>query len=206
MIWTPENIRLHSLSYREFQLPKTQKDWYESQHADPEIVRDFVSLTSSSYSTHINKFTADIFNFTPPLSTEYDHIYSDTVRIRQKNVRYTAVGKPWRWQHIVLEHNWDVLLLTLLEPHQLKFYMMTKNDLHKLISDRYVKIQGSECVTNQGYWFTRESLTRKHIDYNSYMTQITNNVDVAHFMLEHCDEMCDINRMSDNRDREDLNA
>ena len=75
-------------------------------------------------------------------STEHDHVMED-FKIEQKSARY-AIDGTFNFQHIVPSHDWDFLLLSLLDFDGIRFFIASKKEVKSMIERKVIVRQGGQ--------------------------------------------------------------
>ena len=167
---------------KKIKFPKTQKQYYQENRADPLLV-NIAGMNGKSYGALMEKICREKFNLKKSKVSDYDHVFkfmNKNLKIEQKSARYSVNKLNWRWQHIEMKHHWDILLCLGLDFDCIKTYVITRNDVEKLIKKKIIKGQGKNGSPNQGYWFTKLEIEKK-IDFNKYFTNITNKKQLLEF-------------------------
>jgi len=138
---------------------ETQIERYQKNDA-PEGILRFIKLgggpslgcTSEKYC----RFVFDILKERIKKDTTHDHtlkINGKLFKIEQKTSTLNC-NNDYRWQHISLKHNWDILICMSIGYKDIKFYGLTKHQLIKLVSVGKITNQGSKDKSSeQGNWF-----------------------------------------------------
>ena len=143
---------------------------YKKHHAS-HVVVSIVSNESRSYGTLNEKITRELLKLQPSRKTEYDAFVtlSDdrNIKFEIKGSRIWSDGEA-RWQHIILEYAWDIIIFTLLLPDGYVMWAVTKTQLLDLVSKKLVTKQGL-----QGYWVTLEVIKQYATEITSHKALLT---------------------------------
>ena len=173
-------------SHKNLILPKTQTDYYVENGAHPDIVK-YVGLSPKAFGEKEMEIKAkEVFKLAKRSGSGHDHM-KHNLTIEQKSARYYADGSDFKWQHIELKHQWDLLLLTGLEFQGINFYIATREVVKRLIEERIITGQGKNdsngvADPQQGYWFSRDVFTKRGLSFENYFTFISNEEELVNYI------------------------
>jgi hypothetical protein len=159
-------------TFQNQQKKETMYEFYERHHADPEVLK-LVSLENKQFGTMIENMIKELFHLQKATKTSYDSSICNgnkKLRIEIKSSRYWRSSNKifFKWQHIMREHDYDVLLFIGLDFHGMKVYAIAKKDLMSLSDQNIVRQQGG--AEGQGMWATSEEIS-------PYLTPISSTHD-----------------------------
>jgi site-specific DNA-methyltransferase (adenine-specific) len=161
-------------AYKSFQRKPTQYDYYLENGSSSEIL-EIVKMNSKVFGTMCEKLLIEILGLSPRTSTQNDATYTfnETVyKFEIKVGRFLSETDDCMWQHIEDDHDFDFIILCLVNFTGFDVYFMTKQKVLDLISKNVIKKQGKQgfiCKKNQIF---------------KYLTKIENNIDEI-FKLEY---------------------
>lgn len=140
----------------------TQLQRYE-QNGSPEYVRRFIALGGGPrMGTTLEEFARFKFktlkNRGGGENTGLDHMYTvndKTVYVEQKSSGYWKNNKKddFKWQHIEVNHKWNMLLLCGIEYQDIKFWAMNRKTFDKLVTEKKITNQGNKKKdSSEGMW------------------------------------------------------
>ena len=144
-------------SYKELSVPKeTMYDFYRRNHASDEIL-SLVKLENKRFGTIMENILTEYMEMKQPTCniTSYDRLFENNVRIEIKSSRIWARGgrtSQFKWQHIMKDHDYDVLLLAGLDFTHIRLYAISKKKVMELYTKNVIKQQGR--AEGQGLWFS----------------------------------------------------
>ena len=120
----------------------TTEEYYERNKVT-DVVMTFVRTSNKAFGEkHMEGFARDFFRFKKKKSTEHDHVMED-FKIEQKSARY-AIDGTFNFQHIVPSHDWDFLLLSLLDFDGIRFFIASKKEVKSMIKRKVIVNQGGQ--------------------------------------------------------------
>lgn len=172
-------------SHINFVPPKTQLQHYVLNNAHPEIIK-YVELSGKTFGEKfMEDLTQEWFKLDKRSDSSHDHKKCGKT-IEQKSARYHANGTDWKWQHIEMNHQWDILLLCGLDYQMIRYFVATREVVHNLIENGIVTGQGKKengiANAQQGYWFSRSDFKRKNKKFTDYFTEILSERDLIQFL------------------------
>ena len=176
--------RLKQLKYDQaFVASATQEDYYRSKGAPEEILK-YVRLTGKRFGEKdMESIAREFFNLEKRVESGHDHTKNGK-KIEQKSSRYGANGASFKWQHIEMKHQWDILLLCGLDFHSIKFWTVNRKNVESLIQQKYITGQGAKDASGnaqpqQAYWFSKSNIP---IDiWNKNFIEIQSEQDLIDF-------------------------
>ena len=64
--------------------------------------------------------------------TSYDYLYNG-IKIEQKSSRYWRSINDFKWQHVMLKHDYHMLLLIGIDFNDIKIYAISKKKYNKFV-------------------------------------------------------------------------
>lgn len=177
-----QTLRVH----QEFVSPNTQLDYYIKNNAPPDILK-YVDLQGKTFGEkYMEQIAYEWFNLEKRTSSAHDHSKNGKT-IEQKSARYHANGDDWKWQHIEMKHDWDILMLTGLDFACIRYYFASRNVVVQLISDGIITGQGKKnedgiAEAQQAYWFSRSDFKRKNKVFADYFVEINTEADLCKYL------------------------
>ena len=149
------------LNYKESQL-----EYYKKNNAPFEVL-EIVALESKRFGSISEKIISKIFKLEPRTSSQNDGIKNGK-KIEIKCARYWSGKDECRWQHLELEHDYDYVLLGLLDfDGSWKIWGIKKSTLiGELREKKILTYQGK-----QGWWCEKSKVI-------GYCKQINNIVEL----------------------------
>jgi len=159
-------------TFQNQQKKETMYEFYVRHQADREIL-ELVSLENKQFGTMMEKIAKELFHLEKATRTSYDSSIcngNNKLRIEIKSSRYWRSSNKifFKWQHIMKEHDYDVLLFIGLDFHGMKVYAIAKKDMMLLSDQNIVRQQGG--AEGQGMWATSEEIS-------PYLTPISSTHD-----------------------------
>lgn len=151
--------------YKDTIKKKTARDFYVERGACHRII-SLVTMNNKTYGAFCEKLIRDFFKLEPPMDTQHDAIFLDR-RIEIKSPRMGASGNYFL-QHIKKTHNFEFILINLLESNGFKTMILSKKEVLP-----HLKLQKGE-----GYF-----LYQKEIEKIS--TVIKNKKDLRDYVLRY---------------------
>jgi hypothetical protein len=129
-----------------------QVDFYLKHNATPNIMK-LVRLENKSFGTHLEKIAIELFKMRTSKTSRYDAIDTDGKRVEIKCARYWGKKYDAKWQHIMFEYEWDVLLVGLVDFNDVIWW-----ELDRATVQEFAKPQG-----HQGYWLSLSDLEKNGV-------------------------------------------
>lgn len=136
-------------------------DFYKQNDAHSSIL-PLVSLDNKSFGSLLEDIIRERFGLEKSTHSSYDASLNG-IKFEQKSSRYWRTLGDFKWQHVMKDHPYDILILIAIDFQSIKVYTMTKTTFLELINKNIVKQQGG--AEGQGYWFTRNKV-------RDYLTEI----------------------------------
>ena len=160
----------------------TLYDRYKHNDA-PEEILNFITLGGGGklgcISEQYAKYKFNILQKRKEGDTNYDHIIeinNKLIKVEQKTSTNNGKKSKFLWQHIAINHDWNILLLMAIDYTEVNFYGLTKKQFNKLLKDGKITNQGSkDNSSHQGYWF-------KFNNVKDDLIIINNNEDLIKFI------------------------
>jgi hypothetical protein len=149
---------------------ETQLKYYKRMNSCDEVLQ-LVSLDSKPFGSESEKIIREILNLGARTSSQNDGTRNGK-KIEIKSARYWAGEDNCRWQHLEPDHDYDIVLLVLLDFQGFKIWSIKKSLLMgELREKKIVTDQGK-----QGFWTTKSSIL-------PYVTPINSISDLDQFIL-----------------------
>lgn len=154
------NIIQELVSYKEMSVNKeTMYDFYRNNNASDEVL-SLVKLENKRFGTVMENMLTEYLGMTRPNKniTSYDRTFvmnsGKDVCIEIKSSRIWRKGKvqQFKWQHIMKDHEYDMLLLAGLDFNNIRLYAISKKKVMELYDKGVIKKQGR--AEGQGLWFS----------------------------------------------------
>ena len=104
------------------------------------------------------------------LNTGYDHkvtIGSKEIYIEQKSSGHWGED-GYKWQHVEVKHKWHILLLSGIDYHDIKFWVMNRQVFNSLIEEKKITNQGNKTKeSSEGMWFNYSDVKCSLIQINT---------------------------------------
>lgn len=143
-------------SYKELSVIKeTMYDFYRRNNASDEIL-SLVKLDNKRFGTIMENIITEYMGMKQPAHniTSYDRMFENIFRVEIKSSRIWGRGRTsqFKWQHIMKDHDYDVLLLAGLDFTHIRLYAISKKKVMELYGKSMIKQQGR--AEGQGLWFS----------------------------------------------------
>lgn len=132
----------------------SQLDYYKMNNSCDSIVK-LVQLNSKTFSSIIEHIVKKIFSLKNRKNPSHDAIYNHS-KIEIKSSRYWVSIRDFKFQHVMKNLEYDILILVIVEFHTLKFFGIKKTKVLELYDKKIVKQQGGG--EGQGIWFTLKTI------------------------------------------------
>jgi hypothetical protein len=125
---------------------RTQFDYYRERGASDEILK-LVTMNNKIYGTgFMEPYIRSHFGMNLPINSEHDGVYMDK-KFEIKAPRFGNMGSYFI-QHIKPTHDFDYILIALLQPNGIETFIIRKSDMHD-----HLKLQKGE-----GYMINRNGI------------------------------------------------
>jgi hypothetical protein len=144
----------------------TLTDFYIKNNAH-HLILPLISLNNKLFGTLMENIIIEHINAEKSKLSSYDYLYNKSnkaIKIEQKSSRYWRSINDFKWQHVMLKHDYDMLLLIGIDFDDIKIYAISKKNIINLFNQKKIKIQGKS-TDGQGLWFSRNSI-------KTHLTQI----------------------------------
>jgi hypothetical protein len=149
----------------------TLSDYYIENNAHNLII-PLIALNNRLFGCLMENIIKEYINADKSINSSYDYSYK-SIKIEQKTSRYWRSIKDFKWQHIMLKHDYDMVILVGIDFNDIKIYAISKKIIFELYKNKKIKMQGN--AEGQGLWFSRNSI-------KTYLTQIKNINDLDNFI------------------------
>ena len=116
----------------------------------PEWILKFIKRGSAK-GNEMEKFLIHSFDCIDDYDGESDLTAFDYI-LQVKTSSIWANGKS-RWQHVEPDHDWEVLLLVIIDYHSIELHLMCRDSFEEMREDLGDKIKQGNENSYQGYWF-----------------------------------------------------
>jgi hypothetical protein len=142
----------NTLALRSIQYKPTQINYYEKNNSCSEVLQ-LVKLDSKPFGSISEKILSEVFQLGPRSSSQNDGTKNGK-KIEIKCARYWANKDDCMWQHLEPNHDYDYVLLALLDFQDWKIWGIQKSILMgELIDKKIVTFQGK-----QGCWVKKSDI------------------------------------------------
>jgi len=162
---------LNTEIFKSFEKRESQFDFYKRNNSSPEIL-SLIDNESKSFGSLMEKIISEVFQLEKRFNEQHDGIF-DSKKIEIKSARYWLNTKnDCKWQHIELDYDYDICILSLVDFNEICCWAISKSDLVKLEmnENKIITKQGK-----QGYWFKKSSIEK-------YLYPIKNKEDLQEFI------------------------
>ena len=173
-----------------FPFTPTQLERY-TDHGSPKWILNFISRGSGK-GTAGEAFFEKKFNIVQPRNPgESGHDKTALgKRIEHKVSAFWNAKTPFfKWQHIEVLHNWDLLVFMGIDFHSVVWYAMTRADFDRMRNDLGAKVvqgKGSGDISMEGHWCTLTQalpyLTEIGSTDNSDITDLVDDSNLQHVL------------------------
>lgn len=126
----------------------TQLEFYMKNNASANIT-SLVPLSNKAFGEGMQRIATEIFGMTGSSDTGHDAVYKG-VPIEIKSARYWSGKLDCKWQHIMTDHEYKWVLLSLVDFQDLKFWLVSKDVI--MANPNIFTQQGN--AEGQGRWCT----------------------------------------------------
>lgn len=154
-------------------------DYYKKNKAHSSIL-PLVSLDNKMFGSTLEDIVRERLGLGKSPHSSYDAVYKDNnkeIKFEIKASRYWRGLCDFKWQHIMKNHPYDMLLLICIEFHEIKMYTMHKSTFLSLVEKNIVKQQGG--AEGQGYWMTRKQVEKYLIElrhHQDFLNEINKHI------------------------------
>jgi hypothetical protein len=158
-------------TYAHFVNKKTETliDFYKKNNAHSSIL-PLVSLDNKLFGSILEDIVRERLGLDKSPHSSYDACFKD-MKFEIKASRYWRTLEDFKWQHIMKDHPYDMLLLVGIEFQEIKIYMMHKKIFLDLVQRNIVKQQGG--AEGQGYWMTRKQVLKYLVELRNHQDFVT---------------------------------
>ena len=150
---------------------KTQEDYYIEKNASTDIIK-LVKLNNKSFGETNAKIVIKNLKLDPPSNPGHDaQKKSCCKKIEIKSSRFWVGISDWKWQHIMVDHDYDYLLLCGINFHSIDVFIISKSDFISLKDKGLVKQQGK--AEGQGLWCSYKDI-KNHLTIIKSVNDINN--------------------------------
>lgn len=150
---------------------QSQREFYLNNNASNTIMR-IVNLSNKCFGSVIEQVIAEHFIMVRSINSSYDLNFHNK-KIEVKSSRFWVKTRDWRWQHIMIGHDYDYLLFVGVGFTSLQTFILSKVQLFKLYNMNLIKQQGN--AEGQGLWFRYSKL-------KAYLTPVNNQEDILTYI------------------------
>ena len=168
---TPEDI-VSTKTFKSIKSRVSRYDYYKSLGAC-ETILSFTKSEGKTFGTDMEKLVIEWFQLGKRTNTQNDATYLDR-KIEIKSSRYWGCEKSYKFQHIELDHDFDVLLTVVLRENCIEYRLMFKSEIIP-----YLEKQGK-----QGHFLNGRDVEKfgkiveTSDDVIDYLTQIKLKLDI----------------------------
>jgi len=129
---------------------KSQIDFYIENNSHPDILK-IVRLNNKSFGEKMQRIITEFFNLNNPTNSGHDcKLPNSNVKVEIKSSRFWVNTKDWRWQHIMVEHDYEYIILIGINFEGIDTYIISKQKFLELYQMGIVTQQGN--AEGQGLW------------------------------------------------------
>lgn len=141
-------------AYKNIDDKLSQEDFYKVNKAN-DVILSLVKLNNKTFGERVQRIVTELLKLEKPTSTGHDARLGE-LKFEIKASRYWVKNKDFKWQHIMMDHEYDYLLLVGVDFDKLKIYLLPKKNLVDMKTAGVVTQQGN--AEGQGCWFERKSV------------------------------------------------
>lgn len=141
-------------AYKNIDDKLSQEDFYKVNKAN-DVILSLVKLNNKTFGERVQRIVTELLKLEKPTSTGHDARLGE-LKFEIKASRYWVKNKDFKWQHIMMDHEYDYLLLVGVDFDKLKIYLMPKKNLVDMKTAGVITQQGN--AEGQGCWFERKSV------------------------------------------------
>ena len=134
--------------------PISMRQYYINNGAPP-MIGDLVDLSNKRFGVVMENLVANLVGAKKipdkKNTTGWDIELRDK-KIELKASRYWRTMKTWKWQHVMPDHEWEILLLAAVDFTCIRLFCITKDKFNTLVAADVIKQQGN--AGGQGFWFS----------------------------------------------------
>lgn len=129
----------------------TQTEYYQLNNASANIMA-LVKMSNKKFGECVRHILVHSnFGLKNSPNTDWDMNYQSK-KIELKSSRFWGAKYAFRWQHIMIGHSYDYVLLVGIEFNRLQLWIISKSQVIKLYNQNIIKQQGN--AEGQGLWFS----------------------------------------------------
>ena len=141
-------------------------DYYKLKKTNKYIL-PLISLDNKSFGSIVEQIVIEHLECIKSSTSTYDcsktvidiNGNNKTIKFEQKSSRYWRALEDFKWQHVILDHPYDALLLVGIDFQEIKIYCISKCKIIELHKKGVIKNQGGGNKGNgQGVWFSRKQV------------------------------------------------
>lgn len=152
-----------STTFKEIKKTKNQEDYYRENNVSPEILK-LVKMGNRKFGGIIEKLLIEYFDLSPSKNGSTDFSYGDLLG-EIKASRFWVNTESFKWQHLMMDIEYDIILLGAVNFDGIDVYALTKRRMIELHEKGIIKRQGSG--ESQGLWFTFDQVKNDLIKISS---------------------------------------
>jgi hypothetical protein len=145
-------------------------DYYRKKKVNKYIL-PLIDLNNKSFGSIVEQIIIEHLGCVKSKTSVYDcsmKIGNKTIKFEQKSSRYWRALEDFKWQHIILDHPYDALILVGIDFQEIKIYVISKKEIIELHKEGIIKNQGGGNKGNgQGVWFSRKQVQDYLIELKS---------------------------------------
>jgi hypothetical protein len=161
-------------TFKEIKKSENQYEYYLRNNASPEILK-LVKMSNRKFGCFMEKLCIEVLGLNEGIDSTHDAIFQDLL-CEIKASRFWVSTETFKWQHVMIKHECDFLLLCEVNFDHVNIYAITKEKVLDLHKEGKIKEQGKK-NSHQGLWFTYEQI-------KNYLTKISSQKDLINFIEE----------------------
>lgn len=128
----------------------SQEKYYKMNGASSDLLK-LIKLNNKSFGEKMQRIIIELLDLGKSSCSSYDAYCNKlNLKFEIKSSRYWVNIHDFRWQHIMLHHNYDFLLLVGIDFDKLKVFILSKKDIIKYYNCNIICMQGG--AEGQGLW------------------------------------------------------
>jgi hypothetical protein len=130
----------------------SQFEFYMKNNASQQIL-SLIPLSNKAFGEGMQRIVSEIFGMTKAANTGHDAVYKG-VPIEVKSARYWSGKLDCKWQHIMADHDYKWVLMTLVDFQDFKYWLVSKDTIkaHPDVFEQQGNAEG------QGRWCTMKKV------------------------------------------------
>ena len=160
-------------NYNNINTKISQEAFYRMNGSSEDLIK-LVKMNNKSFGEKMQSIVIELLDLDKSNHTGHDaQCLSLNLKFEIKTSRYWVSIKDFKWQHIMLHHDYNYLILVGVDFDKLKVYIISKMDIIQLNNIGVIKMQGG--AEGQGLWMQFNKI-------KEHLHEITNKRDFYKYL------------------------